>query len=144
MQEVCRQSPELLSQTSFPVSGLQNCVRVPAQLKERERAASFRCYNIFLNAHHPIRFSRLNRLDMEARHPRQHCNPRGLWVAPSRHSGHHIPQSLGLQCRRRHLSSASNLYLPPISTTVEPLNKGHYGTNDFVLCREVVPISEVK
>ena len=25
---------------------------------------------------------------------------------------------------------------------VEPLNKGHYGTNDFVPCREVVPISE--
>ena len=28
--------------------------------------------------------------------------------------------------------------------TVEPLNKGHYGANDFVPCREVVPISEVK
>ena len=29
--------------------------------------------------------------------------------------------------------------------TVEPPNKGHYGTNDFetsVLCREVVPILE--
>ena len=26
----------------------------------------------------------------------------------------------------------------------EPLNKGHYGANDFVPCREVVLISEVK
>ena len=26
--------------------------------------------------------------------------------------------------------------------TVEPPNKGHYGDNDFVPCREVVPISE--
>ena len=29
-------------------------------------------------------------------------------------------------------------------TTVEPLNKGHFGANSFVPCREVVPISEVK
>ena len=28
--------------------------------------------------------------------------------------------------------------------TVEPLNKGHFGANSFVPCREVVPISEVK
>ena len=28
--------------------------------------------------------------------------------------------------------------------TVEPPNKGHYGANDFVPCREVVLISEVK
>ena len=28
--------------------------------------------------------------------------------------------------------------------TVEPPNKGHFGTNGFVPCREVVPISEVK
>ena len=28
--------------------------------------------------------------------------------------------------------------------TVEPLNKGHFGANNFVPCREVVPISEVK
>ena len=28
--------------------------------------------------------------------------------------------------------------------TVEPPNKGHFGANSFVLCREVVPISEVK
>ena len=28
--------------------------------------------------------------------------------------------------------------------TVEPLNKGHFGDNSFVPCREVVPISEVK
>ena len=27
--------------------------------------------------------------------------------------------------------------------TVEPLNKGHFGANNFVPCREVVPISEV-
>ena len=27
---------------------------------------------------------------------------------------------------------------------VEPLNKGHFGANSFVPCREVVPISEVK
>ena len=31
-----------------------------------------------------------------------------------------------------------------ISITVEPPNKGHYGANDYVPCREVVPISEVK
>ena len=30
------------------------------------------------------------------------------------------------------------------STTVEPPNKGHFGGNSFVPCREVVPISEVK
>ena len=28
--------------------------------------------------------------------------------------------------------------------TVEPPNKGHFGANSFVACREVVPISEVK
>ena len=28
--------------------------------------------------------------------------------------------------------------------TVEPQNKGHFGANSFVSCREVVPISEVK
>ena len=28
--------------------------------------------------------------------------------------------------------------------TVEPLNKGHFGANSFIPCREVVPISEVK
>ena len=33
---------------------------------------------------------------------------------------------------------------PEDSFTVEPSNKGHYGTNDFVHCREVIPISEVK
>ena len=27
--------------------------------------------------------------------------------------------------------------------TVEPPNKGHFGANSFVPCREVVPISEV-
>ena len=27
---------------------------------------------------------------------------------------------------------------------VEPPNKGHFGANSFVPCREVVPISEVK
>ena len=27
--------------------------------------------------------------------------------------------------------------------TVEPPNKGHFGGNKFVPCREVVPISEV-
>ena len=31
-----------------------------------------------------------------------------------------------------------------IGTTVEPPNKGHFGANSFVPCREVVPISEVK
>ena len=30
------------------------------------------------------------------------------------------------------------------SFLVEPLNKGHFGANSFVLFREVVPISEVK
>ena len=30
------------------------------------------------------------------------------------------------------------------SYTVEPLNKGRFGANSFVPCREVVPISEVK
>ena len=29
-------------------------------------------------------------------------------------------------------------------TTVEPPNKGHFGANSFVLCIDVVPISEVK
>ena len=29
-----------------------------------------------------------------------------------------------------------------LNTTVEPLNKGHFGANTFVPCREVVPISE--
>ena len=28
--------------------------------------------------------------------------------------------------------------------TVEPLNKGHFGANSFVPCREVVLLSEVK
>ena len=28
--------------------------------------------------------------------------------------------------------------------TVEPPNKGHFGANSSVPCREVVPISEVK
>ena len=31
-----------------------------------------------------------------------------------------------------------------VNTGVEPLNKGHFGANSFVPCREVVPISEVK
>ena len=31
-----------------------------------------------------------------------------------------------------------------VDYTVEPLNKGHFGANSFVPCREVVPISEVK
>ena len=33
-------------------------------------------------------------------------------------------------------------FIPSILITVEPPNKGHYGDNDFVPCREVVPISE--
>ena len=32
----------------------------------------------------------------------------------------------------------------PLAYTVEPLNKGHFGANTFVPCREVVSISEVK
>ena len=28
--------------------------------------------------------------------------------------------------------------------TVEPLNKGHFGANSFIPCREVVPISDIK
>ena len=38
-------------------------------------------------------------------------------------------------------------HLPTIcsqANTVEPPNKGHFGANSFVPCREVVPISEVK
>ena len=31
-----------------------------------------------------------------------------------------------------------------VSCTVEPPNKGHFGANSFVPCREAVPISEVK
>ena len=31
-----------------------------------------------------------------------------------------------------------------IYNTVEPPNKGHFGANSFVPCREVGPISEVK
>ena len=30
------------------------------------------------------------------------------------------------------------------SVRVEPPNKGHFGANSFVPCREVVPISEVE
>ena len=36
---------------------------------------------------------------------------------------------------------------PPFSffpSLLSPLNKGHFGANSFVPCREVVPISEVK
>ena len=32
----------------------------------------------------------------------------------------------------------------PIYTVEPPNNKGHFGANSFVPCREVVPISEVK
>ena len=35
-------------------------------------------------------------------------------------------------------------YPSKLPYTVEPPNKGHYGANDFVPCREVVPMSEVK
>ena len=35
-------------------------------------------------------------------------------------------------------------FLATSRITVEPLNKGHFGANSFVPCREVVPISEVK
>ena len=38
----------------------------------------------------------------------------------------------------------SEVHTPPCVVTVEPLNKGHFGANSFVPCREVVPISEVK
>ena len=31
----------------------------------------------------------------------------------------------------------------PIQYTIEPLNKGHFGNGPFVLCSEVVLISEV-
>ena len=31
-----------------------------------------------------------------------------------------------------------------VQYTVEPPNKGHYGANNLVICREVSPISEVK
>ena len=37
-----------------------------------------------------------------------------------------------------------SLVLSHVLHTVEPLNKGHFGANTFVPCREVVPISEVK
>ena len=40
------------------------------------------------------------------------------------------------------LPRMSQVYIA--SNTVELLNKGHYGVNDFVLWREVVPIAEVK
>ena len=35
-------------------------------------------------------------------------------------------------------------YPSKLPYTVEPQNKGHYGANDFVPCREVIPMSEVK
>ena len=37
------------------------------------------------------------------------------------------------------------MYMMTIGTlyTVEPPNKGHFGSRGFVLCSEVVPISEV-
>ena len=31
-----------------------------------------------------------------------------------------------------------------VGNTVEPPNKGHFGANSFVPCREAVPISEVE
>ena len=38
------------------------------------------------------------------------------------------------------MAEAASEHLP----TVEPPNKGHFGANSFVPCKEVVPISEVK
>ena len=35
----------------------------------------------------------------------------------------------------------SNTRGPTFTATMEPPNKGHYGANDFVTCREVVPTS---
>ena len=35
-------------------------------------------------------------------------------------------------------------YPSKLPYTVQPPNKGHYGANDFVPCREVIPMSEVK
>ena len=44
-----------------------------------------------------------------------------------------------------HLSIRDTWFCPVVYyTTVEHLNKGHYGANDFVPCREGVLISEVK
>ena len=35
------------------------------------------------------------------------------------------------------------MYILVVCTTVEPLKTGHFRTGPFVLCSEVVPISEV-
>ena len=40
--------------------------------------------------------------------------------------------------------SSKSFSLPIFISPVEPPNKGHCGANNFVPCREVVPISEVK
>ena len=47
-------------------------------------------------------------------------------------------------CIRHKLDSEEWTMCPLFGgSTVEPLNKGHFGANSFVPCREVVPISEV-
>ena len=58
-------------------------------------------------------------------------------------------QGTGVHRVKRHLSSRGGededkRGCKIVWDTVEPPYKGHYGTNDFVPCREVVPISEVK
>jgi hypothetical protein len=37
-----------------------------------------------------------------------------------------------------------NMNCAHVYTTVGHPNKGHYGANNFILCKKVVPISEVK
>ena len=53
----------------------------------------------------------------------------------------------GIKCRafqRPPSMGSSHSFIDPLMKLVEPPNKGHYGANDIVPCREVVPISEVK
>ena len=47
-------------------------------------------------------------------------------------------------CKEIVYSSECPLFRGPTVCPVEPLNKGHYGANSFVHCREVVLIVEVK
>ena len=51
---------------------------------------------------------------------------------------------LDVHCHQSWPSHTYIIILPNGHIIVEPLNKGHYGAKDFVPCREVVPISEVK
>ena len=48
-----------------------------------------------------------------------------------------------IQCGVKTPNTGLLATLGTVRITVEPPNKGHFGGNNFVPCREVVPISEV-